>query len=120
MDYSSPLPPYEDDDQALAELLIRIGILFPLDAHDWEGNNVTGIYVNANDVFWWGTADVEPLATDEIMDFYNMVREQPYGSIKWLCLKRGMRPQHPWEDQLKKEGYWDAQLEALPERGDTG
>ncbi len=43
-----------------------------------------------------------------------------WGSTKWICIKRKMRPQHPIEDDMKKDGFWCDELESLPVREHTG
>jgi len=94
---------------------------------DEEGNKqeTIGLYVNCNDVFWWAVADCEPIPYDEIQTLYELCfnengEKKRFGSVIWACLKRGMRPQHPIEDEIKKEGAWTPELESLPVRDYTG
>lgn len=74
------------------------------------------LFVNCNDVFYWGCADAEPLPLSELRRLYEMWRESPAGPTRWCCLRRGMRPQHPVMDDMRKAGTWTADLEALPPR----
>jgi hypothetical protein len=81
--------------------------------------------VICNDLFWWATADNEPLpllgfgAIHEapFWDLYARVRAGGHdGAEVWCCLRRGMRPQTPIERQWRETGLWTAELEALPAR----
>lgn len=73
------------------------------------------VVVNCNDVFYWACADAEPLPQGEIETLYKMWKANPkYGADKWCCLRRNLRPQVPLVEMMKKDGFWDAELEALP------
>lgn len=73
------------------------------------------LFVNCNDVFYWGTADAESLPHSEIEHLYKLWKENPkYGADKWCCLRRKLRPQVPLVKMMKDDNYWDADLEALP------
>lgn len=75
----------------------------------------TVLFVMCNDLFYWGTADGERLPNDEIGRLYKMhVADKKWGASKWCCLRRNLRPQVPIVEDMKKEGAWDAELEALP------
>jgi hypothetical protein len=107
-----------DEDTALAFLLAR-GVCF-VSGQDyiapWDANERTcAIVVNCNDLFWWGTADAEPLPQGEIEPLYRAVKASPrWGADKWCCLRRKFRPQVPVVKRMKEDGFWDAELEALP------
>ena len=89
------------------------------------GKNIT-MSVGCNDIFWWACADAEEIKADEISELYNYVydekgkKRKQWGSVEWACKKRGIRPQHSVEDDMKKAGAWTDELESLPVRGDTG
>ena len=107
------------------EALWDEGILYDICVKLIDGNGAMALAVNCNDVFWWACADFELFTSDEIQGLYEACFDEqgnskPWGSIKWACKKRKMRPQHPMEDRMKEQGYWDDELEALPVRGDTG
>jgi hypothetical protein len=77
---------------------------------------MTGIYVNANDVFAPGDADSEPLPTQEIESLFMLWHEDgDWGYIKWLCKQRNKRPQHMIIKSMKDLGVWDELMESLPE-----
>lgn len=107
------------------------GVLYevPIMFKDKEGKEIRAIAiaVNCNDVFYWACADYEFLVygNGDIQSLYEHCfdiegNKKRWGSTIWACLKRGMRPQHPIEDQMKKENVWPPELEALPVRGNTG
>lgn len=125
---------YCDEERALAQLLLD-GVLFcneretvdfewivkdgkidSIDKNKMEiGDSTTVLFVNCNDLFWWGTADAEALPNDEIGRLYKMhMANKTWGSSKWCCLRRKLRPQVPIVEMMKKDGFWDAELEALP------
>lgn len=79
------------------------------------GESTTVLFVLCNDLFYWATADGEPLPNSEIGNLYKLhMANKRYGSIKWCCLRRNLRPQVPIVARMKEAGYWDAELEALP------
>lgn len=87
------------------------------DTKPWEvsDESTTVLYVNCNDLFYWGTADAESLPNDQIGKLYLLHKENDkWGASKWCCLQRKLRPQVPIVEDMKKDGYWDAELEALP------
>lgn len=108
-----------DEDNALAVLLAD-GVLFCNERHlVWDGQatteSTTVLYVGCNDLFYWGTGDAECLPNSEIGKLYKMHKENPkWGSTKWCCLRRNLRPQAPVVKAMKKAGYWDAEMETLP------
>jgi hypothetical protein len=75
--------------------------------------------INCNDLFWWAMADYEVFSYSDIEGLYKASKEK-WGISKWVCKKRSMRPQHPIENDMKKDGAWDEEMELLPERGSTG
>lgn len=69
--------------------------------------------VNCNDVFAWACADGEPLPLSEVENAYNT------DPLHWAILRRGMRPQKPYEDAMRKNGTWHERLDVLPPRKET-
>lgn len=70
---------------------------------DGEANYIEGMFVNCNDLFWWATADCEPIGLADIADYERAVADllaagdymEVYAAELWCCRKRGMRPQQP-------------------------
>lgn len=55
------------------------------------------LYVNCNDLFFWGCADCEDFELKELPDLQRAIKEsRNNGDILWVCRKRGMRPQGPY------------------------
>ena len=97
---------------------VKDGKFLPPDPKDpWEVSEepTTILYVNCNDLFYWGCADAESITNDEIPKLYKLWKaNKRWGVDKWCCLKRKLRPQVPIVEDMKKDGYWDDELEALP------
>lgn len=116
----STWPPIElwNVEQAIAVLLIS-GDVIPL-----NNSGMIGLYASCSDIFFWGAADGEALPLvgfgDEddakVLSLYNMCRESVHGVARWCCIQRGMRPQKPYEKQMRDEGAWTPDLEELPVR----
>lgn len=95
------------------------------DEVDLSEDSTIVVFVNCNDVFAWAYADGEEVSFSEyveegkVNELYDLLRlhleNKKWGSIKWVCLKRNMKPQSPIVRDMKKEGYWDTELESLPE-----
>lgn len=119
-DFSDPPKKIFVEENGLEYLLT----FFPESFYHIPGKSNSGrdgimIAINCNDIFWWAFADCEPFTYGDIEALYHASKEK-WGIIKWVCLKRGMRPQHPVEDMIKKDGEWDDKMEALPVREFTG
>lgn len=70
--------------------------------------------VICNDVFAWGYADMEFLPYSEIVNLYKLYEVYGYYSgVIWTCLKRGMLPQKPMADLMKKDNAWLKELDNL-------
>lgn len=55
------------------------------------------LYVNCNDLFWWGCADAESIPLKELPDLLKALKESPKnGDLLWVARKRKMRPQTPY------------------------
>lgn len=107
-----------EEESALAELLLAHICLIPeTDYHaPWSGmEDSCAVVVNCNDLFWWATADAEPLPYSEILNLYQAWKADPkWGFAHWACLHRGLRPQAPIERDMRTDGAWSDALEALP------
>ncbi len=110
-----------DENKALACLLAADICFLNVVKDKWSDNYTTVVYVIANDIFVWGSADAECISNSdheeksEIYALYKLWKENNnWGPIKWLCLKRNEQPQNPIKEDMIKDGYWDAALESLP------
>jgi hypothetical protein len=75
----------------------------------------TVLYILCNDTFQYSCGDAEPLLNDDIGPLTKLFLQWGGdGAIKWVALCRGKRPLLPIVERMKKEGHWDAELEALP------
>lgn len=126
-----------DEERALGRLLLD-GVLFcnereyvDYDFKTQEGGSgiewdktkphtneaTTILFVNCNDLFYWGTADAEVLPNSEIGNLLRMHLDpanKGWGSSMWCCFRRKLRPQVPVIEDMKKDGVWNDALEALP------
>lgn len=109
-----------EPEMALAHLLMN-GVVF-LNSHWWHKEadkdlrDTVACFVNCNDVFAWASADGEELPLEKLESLYRLWKANPkWGSDKWCCLQRNEQPQKPIKEAMQKEGYWDAELEALQE-----
>lgn len=106
---------------AIAEMLARSGTLFisgeggPFFDKNGKEAQPASLWINCNDLFYWGCADAEPLPYDDIESAYMAWKEEPHGLDKWICKRRGKRPQAPVIALMKKKGVWDEEMEALLE-----
>ena len=79
-----------------------------------EGPTVV-LFVIANDVFYWACSDAESFRCADIGPLWKAhMADKKWGVIKWLCSKRGMRPQVPIVADMRAAGAWTDELEALP------
>jgi hypothetical protein len=98
--------------------------LFSLDETDcygdlfWRCENPDTIefFVNVNDIFWWATADLEPITPEDLPAMRQAVadvrkitecKHVSDAFVLWAARKRKMRPQRP------AYHMWDKQLWAL-------
>lgn len=89
------------------ERLLEEGVLF-------IGSSMK-VHVLCNDLFYWGSADGEDVSYKEIQEVWDLWEKDGYDGVsKWCCMKRNQRPQKPIEDDWKKSGFWNDELEALP------
>lgn len=96
-------------EEALAEMLAADGLLFGPD------DDMPGIEINCNDLFYWACADSEPLPEDDILPFYRAWKAGK--DTEWVCVRRNLRPQVPIVERMKERGEWTDVLEALPAPG---
>lgn len=76
------------------------------------------LFVNCNDLFWWGSADAESFTIGEVEELYKMWRaDKKWGVSKWCCKKRGMQPQLPIKEDMIKEGVWEDWMNNLTDPG---
>lgn len=68
--------------------------------------------LNANDLFVWGCADSEDIAKEDLAELV-VIAGQKHGISKWICKRRGEKPQKPIQEMMKKSGVWDDEMEAL-------
>ena len=79
--------------------------------HDgcWAGHgNLEGrltVSVDCNDLFYWATADLEPIETDADVELLEECLEldDSYGPTIYACRKRKMRPQNCVLDKMPEE-----------------
>ena len=69
--------------------------------------------VNCNDLWSWGSADLEEIPYNEIENCYRL------GPITWACVRRNMKPFPQCEEQMKVNNTWDVRLNSLPLEGEA-
>lgn len=114
------------DEELALSILLREGVLF---ANEFgyinpstgrsSGSTVT-LFVKCSDVFTWGCADAEDLPYSQIGLLYKAWKSGPWGVTKWVCKKRWVQPQSPIRRDMKKDGVWDDEMEALSKNPDDG
>lgn len=81
-----------------------------------EAQNTFYVGVICNDIFAWACADSEELPYSEIQNLYDLwYEDQVWGPAKWCAIKRNQKPQAPVIRDMKRDGAWDAVMEALGE-----
>jgi hypothetical protein len=109
-----------DEEKALAQLLLD-GVIFINDTKYVFGDEIRDEWVifcavNCNDVFYWACADAESIETDDLQSLYDHHVDESnggWGSTKWVCKKRNLKPQKPIVERMKSEGVWDDEMEKL-------
>ena len=95
----------------MLRLMMKTGCVW---MYDDDENERIRFEVNCNDLWSWASADSEEIPYDEIENCYKL------GPITWACVRRGVRPFDACEEKMKKDGEWNALLDALPERSQGG
>lgn len=63
-------------------------------------------FINCNDLFWWGTADVEPLTAADLEAFDQSMKDSPTSGAELYCARRRkMRPQGACYKHFAKEEW---------------
>jgi len=76
----------------------------------------TVVFAVCNDVFVWACSDAEPIKPSEFHELYELHEDnKQWGAMKWACKKRNLQPQVPIVVDMKKDGYWDEEMESLME-----
>lgn len=91
----------------------------PLPDARWTAEEARTIAVGVicNDVFAWGCADAEELPYSEIIPLWRAWKaDKVWGTAKWCCRQRGVKPQQPVIRRMKEAGVWDEAMEALPDQ----
>jgi len=107
-------------DECLSLLLAEEGLLFvgtPKTCFFEDQAGQAALWINCNDTFGYGCADAEPLLHSEIGPVTKLYLQWGcHGVIKWVALRRKERPIPEIVEHMKKDGHWDAELEAIPSR----
>lgn len=103
------------------DLLLNKEILYHNSTKLENGEWAISLFVNCGDVFYWACADGELIDFTDIQGLYEYCFDKEgnynkWGSTIWICMKRGMRPQKPIMQAMKRDGTWTDELENLPER----
>lgn len=103
----------EDDTTDILAFLLAKGIVFVNtltfeDESEEEklskyARNAIGIYVNCNDLFFWGSADAIQLQYHQITNLYQHYLNE--GVDIWCCKQRNLMPQKPIADKYRKVGF---------------
>jgi hypothetical protein len=111
---------YFDENEALAWLLLNeyAFVNFPwwLKEKDGIKNDELSVqvFINTNDVFAWGCADAESIEIHHIKEVFEELQKDPkWGVINWVCKKSNLKPQAPIVVDMKKDGVWTDEMEAL-------
>lgn len=104
------------DEEGILAVLLKASELFVGMGVDSEGKPCTALFLNCSDTFAWGGADCENFTYEQILPIYKMyVKDNIYGTTKWVCIQRNMKPQKALEDSMRGSGSWDDVLENLPD-----
>lgn len=70
---------------------------------------------NTSDLFAWGYANWDEITPEMLGPLYAAWKEDgESGMCVWWCKRENMKPQWPVEENWRKRGLWDDELEALP------
>lgn len=127
----SLLPPFDDlASEVIVALLILCGRVVLIEKElEMRGEKenrmkVPMLFVNANDFFYYATADCEPLSYSEspgckeyesLKQFYELVRlHGTSGVYVWLIERRQRQPHSTFINRLKSEGLWKTEYDSYP------
>ena len=85
---------------AAYEAIDSLNFIVTNDKGYWAGHgNLEGnlnVSVNCNDLFYWGTADLEPIESDADLELLKecLDIDDSYGPTIYACRRRKMRPQN--------------------------
>ena len=85
---------------AAYEAIYSLSFSIVTDAGRWAGlgskEGKLTVSVNCNDLFYWATADAEPIETDADLEMLEecLKIDDIYGATIYACRKRKMRPQN--------------------------
>jgi|LakMenEpi03Aug12_release.lakeMendotaPanAssembly.Ray.scaffolds.fasta_scaffold00172_143 hypothetical protein len=103
----------EDDTTDILAFLLAKGIVFintltfDDEVEDKKlskyARNAIGIYVNCNDLFFWGSADAIQLQYHQIINLYQHYLNE--GVDIWCCKQRNLMPQKIIADSYRQSGF---------------
>ena len=99
--------------------LLDDGVLM---VHQHFLDGTIALSVGCNDTFYLASADCEHVTSndgdpgDGLYRLYEMWEsDHRWGAVKWVALRRKLRPLPRWVEKMKEAGVWSEELEALPE-----
>lgn len=105
------------NEELALSILLKEGVLFSNTGYFGDGDEkekTVVLFVNCNDLFAWGCADAECVKHSEIGGLYRAWEaDKKWGVDKWCAKRRCQKPQPPVIRAMKKDGVWDAEMEAL-------
>lgn len=103
---------HEYDEGEILAFLLTTGVIFPntltlenVDEDEKLSNYARrsiGLYVNCNDLFFWGCAESIQLTYFDIKDVYDHYISSELDI--WCCKQRNLMPQKPIADSMRKAG----------------
>lgn len=95
------------DHAVMLALLLAEGVILI------SGEDAT-LHVICSDTFAYACADCEPITRHrDIVELFEMWEANPeWCATRWCILRRGARPIAPIVEMMKRDGVWDAELEA--------
>lgn len=108
----------------LSESVFMIGVKNEKENEEEPSTFKAGIFVNANDVFYYACGDCEPVPFFELKQYdsyqqfkrlYNLVKDHSsLGTLVWLIERRKMRPLQRFVDRLKSASLWKEEYNSYP------
>jgi len=72
------------------------------------------LHTSCDDLFEWRSSDSEEVSLAEVPALAAAIEDDPkWGAWIWASKKRGVPPQESVADDMKDDGVWDAELDAL-------